>query len=62
MPDIAMCKGDGCPKKLDCYRHRAIPTDRRQAYFATPPLQPDGTCRDFMKILPGDRLQCETMP
>ena len=25
MPDIAMCSGDGCPKKLDCYRHRTCP-------------------------------------
>ena len=33
MPDITMCKGDGCGIKNNCYRFRATP-DRLQSYFA----------------------------
>ena len=32
MPDIAMCKGGDCPKKLTCYRYRAVPHVHYQAY------------------------------
>lgn len=56
MPDIAMCPGDGCPKKTDCYRYRAVPTPQSQAYFGTPPLAPDGSCPEFLKLRPRDRL------
>jgi len=54
MPDIAMCKGAGCPRKAECYRYRAVPTERRQAYFSPPPVRADGTCADFLRR--GDRL------
>ena len=56
MPDIAMCKGDGCPRKADCYRYRAVPEPRRQAYFSPPPVRADGTCNDFLELRRGDRL------
>ena len=56
MPDISMCLGDGCPKKLECYRHRAVPTPRSQSYYATPPVQPDGTCGQFLELRKGDVL------
>ena len=30
MADITMCRPiDGCPKKNECYRYRAIPNDRQ---------------------------------
>jgi hypothetical protein len=37
MPDISMCKGDGCPLRDRCYRHIATPSERRQTYFAVSP-------------------------
>jgi hypothetical protein len=36
MPDITMCKGDGCPLKETCYRFKAEPSDR-QAWFIEVP-------------------------
>ena len=39
MPDITMCRDDGCPKKDTCYRYTAEPTPRRQSYFSEPPLE-----------------------
>lgn len=32
MPDIAMCLGEGCPAKKDCYRHTAKPNEFMQSY------------------------------
>ena len=37
MPDIAMCKGDGCTLKESCHRYTAKPS-LRQAYLISPPL------------------------
>ncbi len=36
MPDITMCAGGVCPKKQDCYRHTANPS-QLQTYFVNPP-------------------------
>ncbi len=58
MPDIAMCKGEGCPLKQQCYRYRAIPSDWRQSYFAEVPYI-EGKCEYFRQIEKGDRLQEE---
>lgn len=42
MPDIAMCKGDGCLVKEMCYRYTAKPS-LYQSYFVTPPfVEKDG--------------------
>ena len=56
MPDIAMCRGDGCPRKRECYRHRAIPTSQRQGYFSPPPVRADGSCDSFLELRDGDAL------
>lgn len=56
MPDIAMCSGDGCPKKIGCYRHRAVPTPQRQAYFATSPIAANGECAHFLELRKNDML------
>jgi hypothetical protein len=56
VPDIMMCEGGSCPRRAQCYRHRAIPTPRRQAYFASPPLETDGSCEHFAELRIGDRL------
>lgn len=56
MPDIAMCMGDHCPRKIECYRYRAIPHARRQSYFTKTPVQPDGSCRYFATLRPGDAV------
>lgn len=33
MPDIAKCKGTGCPLKDRCYRFVSDPTPMRQAFL-----------------------------
>lgn len=38
MPDITMCPGDKCPRKSDCYRATATPSER-QSYFAWAPFR-----------------------
>jgi len=45
MADIAMCQGDECPVKENCWRYMA-PPDRFQSYFATPPYTEEG-CEYF---------------
>lgn len=47
MPDIAMCKGDNCPRKTQCYRYTAPPSEFRQSWFMTAPVKPDGSCTYF---------------
>ena len=49
MPDIAMCRGAGCPRRDRCYRYTARP-ERMQSYFAVPPIKPDGSCDYFADI------------
>lgn len=46
MPDIAMCNGEGCPKKDECYRHTAKPSEFRQSYFVEAPFK-EGVCDHF---------------
>ena len=41
MDDTAMCKGDDCPIKEDCWRFMA-PASRWQSYLATPPFTEEG--------------------
>jgi hypothetical protein len=55
MPDISMCRGDGCPRKRECYRCRAVPS-QRQSYFVTPPVRADGSCGSFLELRRGDVL------
>lgn len=43
MPDITMCGGHNdqygdCPKKNECYRHVARPSEFRQSYFMQAPI------------------------
>ena len=37
MPDITMCKGEGCGIKEDCYRHTAKANEHWQTYFTESP-------------------------
>jgi hypothetical protein len=39
MPDITMCKGEGCTKKEQCYRHTAKPNKQYQSYFIESPIR-----------------------
>lgn len=41
MPDMAMCKGDGCPDKDFCYRVTAMSDGERQSWLAIPPYLAD---------------------
>lgn len=51
MPDIAICVNTECPRRMDCYRYRAIP-DEYQTMF-----KPNAdTCQHFWPIEPGHRL------
>lgn len=48
MPDISMCAGGNCPKKQDCYRYTAKPSEFMQTYFCDPPYDAkEGTCEMF---------------
>ena len=45
MADHAMCQGDGCPVRENCWRYMAT-ASRWQSYFATPPYDEEG-CEYF---------------
>jgi hypothetical protein len=48
MPDIAMCENNNCPRRAECYRFSAKPSEYRQAYIAP---EPDG-CAFFVPVEP----------
>lgn len=60
MPDIAMCKGEGCSVARNCYRHRAVPNELWQSYFMDSPGK-DENCRYFDHVQKGDRLMPEVI-
>jgi hypothetical protein len=39
MPDITMCPGVDCIIKNKCYRYTAPPSEYRQSFFTSSPLQ-----------------------
>lgn len=39
MPDITMCKGEGCTIKEECYRYTAKPSEYLQSYFVESPCR-----------------------
>lgn len=41
MPDITMCKGEGCEARVTCYRFTATPS-MRQSYFMKNPSDNNG--------------------
>ncbi len=47
MPDISMCRGEGCPLRDKCYRFTAEPNEFLQSWFTTPPYE-DGACTMMM--------------
>jgi hypothetical protein len=48
MPDISMCAGGNCPKKQDCYRYTAKPSQYMQTYFVHSPYDvKEQTCEMF---------------
>lgn len=51
MSDITMCNGADCPKKNECYRFLATPSEYRQSYFITPPIE-NGKCDEFWNAKP----------
>ena len=56
MPDLMMCDGANCPKKIACYRHRAVPTPLSQSYFMKSPVRPDGSCDYFTELMKSDHV------
>jgi len=55
MPDITMCKGEGCELREGCYRCKAKPGPFAQSYFIAPPID-DGECEYFDPVRVGDNL------
>lgn len=55
MPDITMCRGDGCPKKQSCYRYTAKASDY-QSFFMTPPVK-DGECDHYWEDEPKELMR-----
>jgi len=47
MPDITLCKSEGCPLSETCYRKQAIPDKLMQSYSHF--LKEDGTCNHYWK-------------
>lgn len=39
MPDITMCRGEGCSLRETCYRYKSKPTKERQPYSTAPPIE-----------------------
>jgi hypothetical protein len=52
---ITMCRGVGCPRKRECYRHRAVPDPHNQSWWAESPWK-EGTCGKYLPIYPSDVL------
>lgn len=48
MPDITMCRGEGCSKRNNCKRFVSKPKHLSQSYFTKTPLK-NGDCEYFYK-------------
>ncbi len=60
MPDITMCGGEGCNRRAECYRHRAVPHVGQSRYVHAPIHETmDGKCRSFLPIYARDELRDE---
>ena len=58
MPDITMCRGEVCPLRDTCYRHRAVPDKTRQSYFWLPPYDNErNEYEHYLRVTKHDRLQ-----
>lgn len=47
MPDISMCKGEGCPLKEKCYRHMAKPDSHWQCFMEAVPYNKEKKSCDY---------------
>ena len=47
MPDISMCRGEGCSKKKACYRYTAVPNKWGQSYANFEETCPKNNFREF---------------
>lgn len=54
MPDITMCANVDCPKRGECYRFRATPSER-QSYSNFKPDEVTGVCNAFSQISEAER-------
>ncbi len=60
MPDITMCEDRDCPKRKECYRFNAKPSEFRQSWFTESPRKKDSLeCRMFWEIIPMTREEQE---
>ena len=50
MPDITMCKNEGCIKRADCYRYMAKPNPYWQAYCVFDP-EDTGNCDHYWPVI-----------
>ncbi|MBP6842290.1 MAG: DUF2934 domain-containing protein [Kofleriaceae bacterium] len=57
MPDVTMCPGGACPLRQRCYRYRAVPDGRQDAFGAVPFDEEAGACElfwDVARLAPSD--------
>ena len=59
MADISMCRGEGCPLKESCYRHKAKKSEYWQTYFVEVPYE-NGECKYYWKLEPLKTKQNES--
>ena len=59
MPDITMCRGEGCPLKETCYRYTAVPDEYWQSYFVEVPVK-DGECEYYWENSTSKKSKDET--
>ena len=50
MPDVTMCPGGACPLRQRCYRYRAVPDGRQDAFGAVPFDEEAGACELFWDV------------
>ncbi len=51
MPDIAMCRGEGCQQAEKCFRHMATPDTYWQSWFSeTPKKNAEGKCYQYISL------------
>lgn len=53
MPDIAMCSNAECPRRGECYRFRATPSERQS--YSLFHISDTGSCKHFSQISETER-------
>lgn len=57
MADITMCKGEGCPLKDNCYRHKAVWDSYQSIFSETPYSTEKEQCEYFWLVEEKDEAE-----